>query len=100
MSALPGTTGRRRIYLIRHGHVDYFGAAAQALENVNHVPLTDLGQEQAAAAAQALSHVKFDRVIHSGLPRTDRAGPVAPGWSRSGTPTSLGGPWDCRIGRI
>ena len=24
MSALPGTTGRRRIYLMRHGHVDYF----------------------------------------------------------------------------
>ena len=71
MSALPGTTGRRRIYLIRHGHVDYFGAAAQALKNVNHVPLTDLGQEQAAAAAQALAHVKFDRVIHSGLPRTE-----------------------------
>ena len=24
MTALPGTTGRRRIYLMRHGHVDYF----------------------------------------------------------------------------
>ena len=26
MSTLPGTTGRRRIYLMRHGHVDYHGA--------------------------------------------------------------------------
>ncbi|MCK9991630.1 MAG: hypothetical protein Dbin4_00150, partial [Alphaproteobacteria bacterium] len=24
MRVLPGTTGRRRIYLMRHGHVDYF----------------------------------------------------------------------------
>ena len=24
VSILPGTTARRRIYLMRHGHVDYF----------------------------------------------------------------------------
>jgi probable phosphoglycerate mutase len=24
VAALPGTTGRRRVYLMRHGHVDYF----------------------------------------------------------------------------
>jgi len=72
MSALPGTTGRRRIYLLRHGHVDYFGAAARDLENINDVPLTELGQEQAAAAGQALAHVNFDRALCSGLPRTEQ----------------------------
>jgi probable phosphoglycerate mutase len=71
MSALPGTTGRRRIYLMRHGHVDYFGREIQAAGgDTKVVPLTPLGQEQAAAAGRALSHVRFDRAVCSGVPRT------------------------------
>lgn len=71
MSALPGTTGRRRIYLMRHGHVDYFGREIQAAGGDSKVvPLTPLGQEQAKAAGIALSRVSFDRAISSGYPRT------------------------------
>ena len=71
MSALPGTTGRRRIYLMRHGHVDYFGREIQqAGGDTKVVPLTPLGQEQAKAAGQALSQVRFDRAVSSGVPRT------------------------------
>lgn len=71
MSALPGTTGRRRIYLMRHGHVDYFGKEIRAAGgDFSVVPLTPLGREQARAAGEALSHVSFDRAVCSGYPRT------------------------------
>lgn len=69
MTALPGTTGRRRIYLMRHGHVDYFNPKVREL-GTEHVPLTPLGREQALASGLALSHVRFDRALCSGLPRT------------------------------
>jgi len=71
MSALPGTTGRRRIYLMRHGHVDYFGREILAAGgDTKVVPLTPLGEEQAKAGGAALAHVRFDRAICSGVPRT------------------------------
>lgn len=70
MRVLPGTTGRRRIYLMRHGHVDYFTPEVAASGVFESVPLTELGREQALAAGRALAHVPFDRVICSGLNRT------------------------------
>lgn len=70
MSALPGTTGRRRIYLMRHGHVDYFAKGVQESGTPNLVPLTALGREQAEASGKALSHIRFDLAICSGYPRT------------------------------
>ncbi len=67
--ALPGTKGRSRLYLMRHGHVDYF-SAPRLTGGADAVPLTERGREEAAAAGIALSHVTFDRAICSGLPRT------------------------------
>lgn len=56
---------------MRHGHVDYFGREIQAAKgDTKVVPLTPLGQEQAKAGAQALAHVRFDRAVCSGVPRT------------------------------
>jgi probable phosphoglycerate mutase len=69
MSALPGTTGRRRIYLMRHGHVDYFSNRV-ATKGAHEAALTKLGIAQATASGQALSHVAFDLTISSGYPRT------------------------------
>lgn len=59
--------GRRRIYLMRHGHVDYF---APELTEPRSVPLTEDGRRQARACRDALRHVPFDIALHSGLPRT------------------------------
>lgn len=59
--------GRRRIYLMRHGHVDYFDPEAA---DPRQVVLTEQGRKQAQAARDALKHVPFDMVAHSGLPRT------------------------------
>lgn len=62
---------RRRIYLMRHGSVDYF------LEDGTPVPPNDVAlntegrrQADAAGALFAGSGVNFDRVVVSGLPRT------------------------------
>jgi probable phosphoglycerate mutase len=70
MSALPGTTARRRIYLMRHGHVDYLAPAVVQSGDIRSVPLTPRGRSQAEAAGRAIAHVSFDRAICSGLPRT------------------------------
>lgn len=69
MSILPGTTGRRRIYLMRHGHVDYFAPNIATIGGVRDISLTLQGREEAKAAALALSAVVLDRVFCSSLPR-------------------------------
>jgi probable phosphoglycerate mutase len=66
---------RRRIYLMRHAAVRYFRG-----EHPHEVLLTEAGRAQAAAAADALRGIQFDRVITSGLPRTlETARAIAPG---------------------
>lgn len=70
MSALPGTTGRRRIYLMRHGYVDYTSEAVRKARDPKVAILTERGVEEARAAGAALSDVHFDLAICSGLPRT------------------------------
>ena len=55
---------------MRHGHVDYFGREVRESGHTDSVPLTPLGREQALASGLALSHVRFDCAISSGLPRT------------------------------
>ena len=50
MGALPGTTGRRRIYLMRHGFVDYTSKEVRAARDPSIARLTDTGREEARAA--------------------------------------------------
>lgn len=65
------TSRRRRIVLMRHGAVDYFGPDGSPLPSET-VPLNDHGRAQADAAGAlvASGQVRFDRVVVSGLPRT------------------------------
>ncbi len=70
MSALPGTTGRRRIYLMRHGHVDYFSKEVVDSQDPRLAKLTPQGIEEARAAGEALTNVEFDLALCSGLRRT------------------------------
>jgi len=87
MTALPGTTGRRRLYLMRHGHVDYFSEDVRAGKmGLTDVPLTPLGQEQARAAGFALAGVQFDRLICSGLPRTVQTAEIVRGLQQRAAP--------------
>lgn len=70
MSALPGTTGRRRIYLMRHGFVDYTSEEVRRARDPSIARLTPAGEAEARAAGIALSEVHFDLAICSGLTRT------------------------------
>jgi len=72
VSALPGTTGRRRIYLMRHGHVDYFAKAVTETGNPRLAELTFQGDEEADAAGQALGVIRFDVALCSGLKRSQQ----------------------------
>lgn len=62
---------RRRIYLMRHGSVDYFHADGTPIPPLT-VPLNAAGRAQAdaAGALYAQCGVRFDKVIVSGLQRT------------------------------
>jgi broad specificity phosphatase PhoE len=60
---------RRRLYLMRHAEVSYFGAGGAPVDP-REVPLNEVGVEQAGAVAHALRDVDLDRVLTSGLPRT------------------------------
>ena len=70
MSALPGTTGRRRIYLMRHGFVDYTSKEVREAGDPTIAYLTPSWREEARAAGIALSEVHFDLALCSGLKRT------------------------------
>ncbi|MGD0192224.1 MAG: histidine phosphatase family protein [Rhizomicrobium sp.] len=70
MSMFESTTGRRRIYLMRHGHVDYLAPEVVRSRDTHGVPLTAQGRLEAEAAGRAFAHVSIDRAICSGLPRT------------------------------
>ena len=67
----PGT--RRRLYLMRHGSVTYFTPEGKPVPPET-VPLNKLGIDQARAAGKLFAEhgVRFDRVITSGLERTEQ----------------------------
>ena len=68
---LPAFPTRRRLYLMRHGSVDYFTADGTPVPP-HTVPLNEAGRAQADAAGAlfAAAGVRFDRVVVSGLART------------------------------
>ncbi len=70
MGSLPGTTGRRRLYLMRHGFVDYTSSEVRAAQDPSIAYLTETGRQEAHAAGIALSDVRLDLAFHSGLRRT------------------------------
>src|ERR1043165_10152801 len=68
---------RRRLYLMRHGEVNYFEQGRPAPPEGVH--LNEQGRTQAAAAAAALADISFDRAVTSGLPRTDETAAIVLG---------------------
>ncbi len=76
MGALPGTTGRRRIYLMRHGFVDYTSKEVREAQDPSIAYLTETGREEARAAGVALSEVPLDAAFHTGLRRTQETAEI------------------------
>jgi broad specificity phosphatase PhoE len=68
---------RRRLFLMRHGEVNYFEQGRPVPTEGVH--LNEQGRNQAAAAAAALADISFDRVVTSGLPRTDQTAAIVLG---------------------
>ena len=58
-----------RLYLVRHGHVDYFDAAHQPI-NPKYAPLSKRGQQQIEMLAQYLDEISLDKVFSSTMPRS------------------------------
>ena len=62
---------RRRCYLVRHGHVDYFHADGRPLDP-RLVPLSRTGEQQVQALGQVLQPLSFDRILCSDYPRAQQ----------------------------
>ena len=65
---------RRRMYLFRHGSVDYIDGDGNVVEDTDNVLLNVIGQAQAAAMAELFASVVIDKAVCSGLPRTRQTG--------------------------
>lgn len=68
-SGLPGTRGRRRVYLMRHGEVSYRRPDGRTVFSTE-VGLTQEGVEQARLMRELLAQAPFDVGVHTGLTRT------------------------------
>ncbi len=69
---------RRRLYLVRHGDVDYFDEAGRP-HRPDLVPLNAAGRDEAAALARLLEEVELDRVVSSDLPRAVQTADIIAG---------------------
>src|SRR5438270_7874682 len=69
---------RRRIYLLRHGDVNYFDAAGRPV-HPGTLPLNEDGREQAEASARALAEVPLDRAVSSDLVRSRETAAIVVG---------------------
>ena len=72
MTALPGTAARRRIYLMRHGFVDYTAKEVVETRDPTRARLTEQGREEARMAGRALRDIQLDIALSSGLLRTNQ----------------------------
>lgn len=70
---------RRRMYLFRHGAVDYFDDAGNIVEDTDKVELNATGRAQAAAMCDLFAGVTIDKAICSGLIRTRQTGQIVLG---------------------
>lgn len=66
--ALDGAQ-RRRIYLFRHGAVDYVDEKGKVVGDPDNVALNERGRAQAAAMSELFAGITIDRAVCSGMPR-------------------------------
>ena len=65
---------RRRIYLFRHGSVDYMDEDGKVVPDTDSVDLNDTGRTQAVAMRDLFADVQIDKALCSGLQRTRQTG--------------------------
>lgn len=74
-TALDGAE-RRRLYLFRHGAVDYVDENGAWVEDPDAVDLNAQGRAQAAAMADLFRDVRVDKAVCTGFPRTVQTGQI------------------------
>ena len=72
-TAIDGAS-RRRLYLFRHGAVDYLDDNGIWVEEPDLVDLNERGRAQAQAMAELFAGIHVDKAICSGLARTRQTG--------------------------
>lgn len=72
-TAIDGAT-RRRLYLFRHGAVDYLNSDGSLVGDPDLVDLNERGRSQAAAMAELFRDVHVDKALCTPLPRTRQTG--------------------------
>ena len=65
---------RRRVYLFRHGAVDYVDSSGAWVNDTDAVALNAEGRAQAFAMSDLFADVSVDKAVCSGLPRTIETG--------------------------
>lgn len=70
----PGTQ-RRRLYLVRHGHVSYFDEHGKPLDP-RYVSLSALGISQVSSLASAMRGIELNRILCSDLPRAQQTAQI------------------------
>jgi len=65
---------RRRIYLFRHGSVDYIGADGTIVPDTDLVHLNEVGRAQVESMSALFAGVVIDKAVCSGLIRTRQTG--------------------------
>jgi probable phosphoglycerate mutase len=71
--ALDGAS-RRRLYLFRHGAVDYVDDSGAWVEDPDAVDLNERGRAQAIEMGRLFANVHVDKAVCSGFPRTVQTG--------------------------
>jgi probable phosphoglycerate mutase len=70
---------RRRMYLFRHGAVDYVDQSGRFVDDPDAVDLNEHGRAQAASMAELFADVAIDKAVCSGYPRTLQTGALVLG---------------------
>lgn len=65
---------RRRLYLFRHGAVDYIDDNGDWVADPDSVDLNARGRAQAAGMAELFAGIHVDKALCTGLPRTQQTG--------------------------
>jgi len=71
--AIDGAS-RRRIYLFRHGSVDYIDDKGNIVADTDRVVLSAVGRAQANKMRDLFAGIQIDKAVCSGLPRTRETG--------------------------
>lgn len=58
-----------RLYMVRHGHVQYFDAQHQPI-NPKYARLSKLGEQQIQRLAEYLNEISMDKIFSSTMPRS------------------------------